>query len=173
MLAHPAAWHAPCGAIRGEAVVSDAVAAIPARARRAAVSAVPAARLTSQPDAPCCGGVRSSGCTGSECKTLVIAAENDFTPLEEKRATGRAPRRRFRRGARFASWNTVRRGPRDQRELAGAAHRSGRCRPPSVGPVTRPSQLDELSLTGSIAEEHADRDRRQPCCTGPPRRPSV
>ena len=84
-----------------------------------------------------------------DCRREGLHATRGETP------TGGTPRRRFCRGARFASWNAIRSGSRDQRELVGAAHGSGDYRRPSMDPVMRSAQLDELPFIGSIAEEHA------------------
>ena len=88
----------------------------------------------------------------------MIAAENDFTPLEEKRATGE------RLGAGFVVVRGSRHGtPFDAVRATNASllallDGSGRCRPSRALDADDAEPLGhELPFVGSVAEEHAVR----------------
>jgi len=87
-------------------------------------------------------------------KTLVIAAENDFTPLDEKRALA------ARLGAQFVMVHGSRHGtPFDAVKATNAsllALLTDQPLPPAEHRTRdEAAQWDPLSLTGSLAEEHA------------------
>jgi hypothetical protein len=88
------------------------------------------------------------------CKTLVIAAESDFTPLEEKRALAE------RLGAGFVLVRGSRHGtPFDAVHATNAsllALLTDRPLPPAERWVCdAAAHLDQVPFSGSIAEEHA------------------
>ena len=87
-------------------------------------------------------------------KTLVIAAENDFTPLDEKRALA------ARLGAQFVMVRGSRHGtPFDAVKATNAsllALLTDQPLPPAEHRTRdEAAQWDPLSLTGSLAQEHA------------------
>ncbi len=88
------------------------------------------------------------------CRTLVIAAENDFTPLDEKRELA------ARLGAAFVVVRGSRHGtPFDAVQATNASLLAlltdGRLPPPERWIRDEAARLDALPITGSIAEEHA------------------
>jgi pimeloyl-ACP methyl ester carboxylesterase len=89
-----------------------------------------------------------------KCRTLLIAAENDFTPLLEKRELAK------RLNAKLVVVRGSRHGtPFDSVEVTNAsllALLTDQPLPPSTGWVRdTPTRAQALSLQGSIAEEHA------------------
>ena len=132
-----AARHAPRGAACRETPVSHALATDAARTRRRGGERGAAGQLPSdRTRAAVVDGVERLHL--SSPRALVIAAENDFTPLAEKRAL--AARARRASSSSCADRGTARLSMRWGRPMRRCARSStiARCRRPSAGCATEP-----------------------------------